>query len=164
MAQLDLLPHDEYVAQLPHKRMSAGMLLRDEMGQVLLVEPSYKAQWEIPGGVVEDGESPWVTAVREVREEVGLTRAPGRLLVVDYVPPENDSLPERLGFVFDGGLIHRDDLAGLVLGAEVLSAELCSLDGVREKAKSLLADRIAAAIDAAATNETALCENGKRVG
>jgi hypothetical protein len=35
VAELHLLPYEEYVAQLPYKRMSAGMLLRDDSDRVL---------------------------------------------------------------------------------------------------------------------------------
>jgi 8-oxo-dGTP pyrophosphatase MutT (NUDIX family) len=49
-------------------------------------EPVYKTDWEIPGGAVEADESPRTTAIREIEEELGLVVAPGRLLVVDWVP------------------------------------------------------------------------------
>jgi 8-oxo-dGTP pyrophosphatase MutT (NUDIX family) len=163
MTDLDLLPYDEYVERLPRKRMSAGVLLRDAAGRVLLVEPSYKERWDIPGGVVEDGEAPWATAVRELHEELGLARTLGALLVIDHVPPESDSLPERVAFVFDGGQIDESDLDGLVLGPEIVSARLCTADDVRQLAWPLLADRVAAAVAAAAAGAPALCERGKRV-
>jgi 8-oxo-dGTP pyrophosphatase MutT (NUDIX family) len=161
VAKLDLLPYDEYVEQLPHKRMSAGVVIRDAAGRLLLVEPSYKPSWEIPGGVVENGEAPWVTAARELHEEVGLARSCGRLLVVDYVPAENDSLPERIAFVFDGGTIDAADVGGLRLGAELVSAALCTADEMRAKVKPLLGDRLTAALDAAASGLTVMCERGK---
>jgi 8-oxo-dGTP diphosphatase len=53
----------------------------------LLVEPVYKDYWEIVGGCVEANESPRPGAAREVKEELGQTVVPGRLLVVDWVPP-----------------------------------------------------------------------------
>ncbi len=62
---------------------STGVLFRDAQGRVLLVEPSYKPNWEIPGGAVEADESPWATATRELIEELGWDRPLGRLLVVD---------------------------------------------------------------------------------
>jgi len=163
VAELELLPYDEYVAQLPQKRMSAGMLIRDDTGRVLLVEPSYKPSWEIPGGVVETGEAPWTTAAREVREEIGLARSRGKLLVIDHVPGENDSLPERIAFVFDGGTIDEAGLDDLVFGDEIVSAVLCSADEVRTRVKPLLADRLAAAVDAAKSGVTVMCERGKPV-
>ncbi|MFC7641019.1 NUDIX domain-containing protein [Streptosporangium lutulentum] len=38
--------------------MAAGALIRDAVGAVLLVDPTYKPQWEVPGGSVDAGESP----------------------------------------------------------------------------------------------------------
>ena len=93
-----------YSATLPRKRMAAGVLLRDDSGRVLLVEPAYKDYWEVPGGCVEADESPYDAAVREVKEELGLSIAPGRLLVADWVPPRPDRT-EGVIFVYDGGIV-----------------------------------------------------------
>jgi 8-oxo-dGTP pyrophosphatase MutT (NUDIX family) len=164
VADLDLLPYDEYIAQLPRKVMSAGVLIRDELGRVLLLEPAYKPYWDLPGGTVEAGESPWVTAAREVREETGLDRPAGRLLVVDHVPHEDGGLPERVGFVFDGGTLREDDLPGLALGPEIVSVAFHGAENLRTMVKPALAERILAAIEAADSGITVLCEHGKRLG
>jgi hypothetical protein len=42
----------DYTATLARERMGAGVLFRDAAGQALLVEPTYKDYWEIPGGAV----------------------------------------------------------------------------------------------------------------
>ena len=73
-ATAGVLPVDQYVAALARKRMAAGVLFRDKAGRVLLLEPSYKPSWEIPGGAVEADESPWATATRELSEELGWER------------------------------------------------------------------------------------------
>ena len=160
---VELLPHDEYVTSLPRKSMSAAVLIRDDRGRVLLVEPSYKPGWEIPGGVVEADEAPWTTAEREVAEEIGLSRPPGRLLVVDHVPAAPDALPERIAFVFDGGLLNAADVSNLVLGQEILAAALCEVSALGDRTKPLLQARITAAIHAAESGETTMCEAGQRV-
>jgi 8-oxo-dGTP pyrophosphatase MutT (NUDIX family) len=158
-----VMPVDQYVAGLSRKRMAAGVLFRDVQGRVLLVEPSYKPNWEIPGGAVEADESPWATAARELVEELGLDRPLGRLLVVDYVRPQ-DARPEGVVFVFDGGVLDETDVVGMVFpDEEVVSAGFYTLAEVRERVKPLLADRLAVALGAAEQGVTALCEQGRRV-
>ena len=158
-----VLPVEEYVAGLAGKRMAAGVLFRDKAGRVLLLEPSYKPNWEIPGGAVEADESPWATATRELAEELGWERPPGRLLVVDYVRPQ-DSRPEGVVFVFDGGVLDETDLMGMVFtDGEILSAGFHGLDDARRKVKPMLADRLAVALQAVMQGATALCERGQRV-
>jgi 8-oxo-dGTP pyrophosphatase MutT (NUDIX family) len=139
------------------------VLFRDRAGRVLLVRPSYKRNWEIPGGAVEAGESPWGTATRELVEELGWDRPLGRLLVVDHVLPQ-DSRPAGVVFVFDGGVLDESDLAALVLAdGEIVSADLHTLEQARARVKPLLADRLAAAVEAVREGVTALCEHGVRV-
>jgi len=85
-------------------RVAAGVLFRDAAGRVLLVKPTYKAGWDIPGGYVEPGESPKRAAEREILEELGLQVRPGRLLVVDWAPHPNEG--DKLLFIFDGGRLN----------------------------------------------------------
>jgi hypothetical protein len=40
------------MASLARKRMAATAFFRDEQGRVLLVNPSYKETWDLPGGAV----------------------------------------------------------------------------------------------------------------
>lgn len=49
----------------------AGNLLVEE-GEVLLIYRSDEEHWEVPGGKVEDDESPTQAAVREAEEEIGV--------------------------------------------------------------------------------------------
>jgi len=158
-----LLPFDDYVAGLDRKRMSAGVLFHDADARVLLVEPTYKQEWEIPGGAVEAGEAPWSTAVREAYEEVGSSRPVGRLLVIDHVPAEG-IMPEGLAFVFDGGPIGQSEVEAIrSVDPEIHSVGLFSAAEVRERAKPSLAARIAAALEAVRSGKLALCEAGRRV-
>ncbi|MDX8140513.1 MULTISPECIES: NUDIX domain-containing protein [Lentzea] len=148
---------------LARKRMAAGVLFHDNAGRVLLVQPSYKDNWEIPGGAVDADESPWAAATRELTEELGWERPLGRLLVVDYVRPQ-DSRPEGVIFVFDGGVLDETDLVGLAFpDSEILSAGLHTMDEARGKVKPLLSDRLVVALEAAKQGTTALCEQGQRV-
>lgn len=99
--------------------MAAGVLFLNGKDEILLVHPTYKPRWEIPGGITEDDESPRACARREVMEEIGLEREIGRLLVVDYNVRVGVKT-ESLMFVFDGGVLEEADLASLRLQAEEL--------------------------------------------
>ncbi|MFR9675684.1 NUDIX domain-containing protein [Streptomyces sp. TR06-5] len=100
--------------------VAAGVLLFDADGRVLLVDPTYKAGWEFPGGVVERGEAPARAGMREVSEElgIGLASVP-RLLVVDWEQPDPPAFG-GLRMLFDGGLLPPDRAAALLLPADEL--------------------------------------------
>ncbi|MET7641301.1 NUDIX hydrolase [Streptomyces sp. NPDC005438] len=100
--------------------IAAGVLFFDDRRRVLLVDPTYKAGWEFPGGVVEPGEAPARGGVREVREELGIRlRNPPPLLVVDWEPPAG-SHHGGLRFLFDGGDLSPFEMDQLLLPAAEL--------------------------------------------
>ncbi|PIQ91619.1 MAG: hypothetical protein COV70_02730 [Parcubacteria group bacterium CG11_big_fil_rev_8_21_14_0_20_39_22] len=74
---------NNYYKNLPRKYMGSGALFSDTDGKILVVKPTYKDHWEIPGGVVEQNESPLFTCLREVKEELNITISGVRLLLVD---------------------------------------------------------------------------------
>ena len=150
----------DFTATLPRKRMGAGVVMTDPGGRVLLVEPVYKAGWEIPGGAVEADESPRAAAIRELGEELGLVAAPGRLLVVDWVPPR-DARTEGLMLLFDGGTLTPADTGAIRLPPDELrSWGWCDQRQAEQRLSALLARRVAAAIEARADGSTAYLENG----
>jgi len=70
---------------------AAGCVILDGHGQALLVHQTYGEQlWEVPGGVVAHGESAWEAAVRECREEIGVTPLDPELTGI-YFRPASDS-------------------------------------------------------------------------
>lgn len=157
-----LLPFDDYVASLPRKRMSAGVLLYDDTRRVALVEPSYKPEWDIPGGVVDDGESPWHAASRKLTEELGLVRQRMRPLVIDHVAPADDGMPEGIAWIFDGGPVREQELTAVPLqGPEIVSVGLYRLDEVIGRTSSPLARRLSVALTAAQHGAgPVLCDDG----
>lgn len=88
-------------------RVAAGALFFDEQGRVLLVHPTYKDTWDIPGGYVECGESPAAACRRELAEELGVDRKPLRLVAVDWAPSETEG--DKLLFLFDCGELGADE-------------------------------------------------------
>ena len=106
---------------LPRKRVIAQGVLRDVRGRVLLCELTYKPDWDLPGGVVESGESPRDAVVREVEEELGLTRLPGPLVAVDWLPPWS-GWDDACLLVFDLGTVNEEDAARVVLEPREIAA------------------------------------------
>ena len=77
-------------AELPAIPVSAGALIFDQAGRLLILKPTYKTGWTIPGGVMEaDGETPWDACRREVLEECGIevTQRPAGLHRLPSRPP-----------------------------------------------------------------------------
>ncbi|MEV0647715.1 NUDIX hydrolase [Phytomonospora sp. NPDC050363] len=95
---------ETYYASLPSVTLAAGGLLSDGAGRILLVKPTYRDYWQLPGGTVEDGEAPDEGCRREVFEEVGLDREVGRLLLVNWTPPRGGRRGLVL-MVFDVGVV-----------------------------------------------------------
>lgn len=153
-----------YLASLPRKRMGAGVLITDERGRALLVEPTYKPYWEIPGGTVEADESPHAAARRELAEELGLRLAVGRMLVTDWVAPRSHRT-EGLMLIFDGGVLtpaQAEDIR--VPAAELRGWAWCTPREAAERLSGLLARRLAAALRARAGGGAVYLENGRELG
>ena len=86
---------------VPRIPASAGALIYDADERLLILKPSYKKGWTIPGGQVDEGESPWDACRRETREECGLVIERARLACVDYRPAGKQ--PGGVRFLFDCG-------------------------------------------------------------
>ncbi|MFD9705508.1 NUDIX domain-containing protein [Lentzea sp. NPDC059081] len=136
---------------------AAGALFLDERGRVLLVEPTYKSHWEIPGGMIEHGETPTEACRREVEEELGLHREPGRLLVVDWAPKDGH---DRILFVFDGGTLAPDEDIRLQ-EEELRSYEFVPPDEAGHRLVPRLALRLAEALRAKESGDTRYLEHGQ---
>lgn len=95
------------IEQIPKKRMAVGALLRNASHQLLIVKPTYRLEWLVPGGAVERNESPRKACIREVQEELGIRLPLNGLLCVDYRPADEHK-SEAVHFIFDGGILDED--------------------------------------------------------
>jgi 8-oxo-dGTP diphosphatase len=132
------------------------LFFRDS-GEVLLVNPTYKDYWEVPGGMAEVGESPRAAAVREIREELGLDAEVGRLLALDWNPrgylPDDGIMLLYLGGPLDDQQIHLDD-------DELSEWCWCSRAGALKRLVDFKARRVVAGMDAYEQNAIVELEDG----
>ena len=106
---------------LPAIPVSAGAMIFDRKGRLLILKPTYKSGWTIPGGVMEDdGESPWRACQREVREECGLIVRTGRLACMDFRRPRAGR-PGGIRYLFDCGRLDGNAFGAIVLQPEEIS-------------------------------------------
>jgi 8-oxo-dGTP pyrophosphatase MutT (NUDIX family) len=145
---VDAVKHQPEADSFARPRIAAGAIFRNSAGAVLLVQPTYKPHWDIPGGYVEHGESPLAACQREIREELGLVPPVGRLLLVDWAPNANEG--DKILFVFDGGLMHTHEAAKI----ELPPSELCQWafvdpDDFAQHLVDRLSRRLRAAVTAA---------------
>lgn len=69
-------------------RLDVLLLLRDDNPVI-----PYPGMWDIPGGHVEPGETPFACIIREMKEEIGLDLAGHRLFV-------RTEFPDRIEYTF----------------------------------------------------------------
>jgi 8-oxo-dGTP diphosphatase len=106
---------------VPGVPVSAGALIFDPRGRLLILNPTYKSGWTIPGGVMEaTDETPWQACRREVLEECGLDVRSGRLACVD-TRPSRPGRPGGVRFLFDCGALDDATLATVRLQPEEVS-------------------------------------------
>jgi 8-oxo-dGTP pyrophosphatase MutT (NUDIX family) len=115
------LPPDDAVFDIPRIPASAGALIFDPSGRLLVLKPTYKGGWTLPGGQMEDnGETPWEACTREVQEETGLVLDTGRLACVDFLRPR-PGRPGGIRLLFDCGALSDETLGDIDLQEDELS-------------------------------------------
>jgi len=99
---------------LPAHPGTARGLIRDTSGCWLIVQPVTNNRWHLPGGLIEQDESPAAACAREIHEELGLNLTPGPLYVAGWNPPRRPGRSARFTFVFDMGSYDADRLASRI--------------------------------------------------
>lgn len=147
-------------AKQPRKRVSVDVILRDHAGRILLVDPRYKPDWDTPGGMAEANEPPRQTVRRELREELGFDVHVGALLCVDWVSPHGP-WDDLLAFMFDGGELSDEQVAGLKLRDDELAAfEFCTPEQAQQRLRPYVWRRVVFALDALKTGHVQYLQDG----
>jgi len=146
---------------LPMIPVSAGALIFDSTGRLLILKPTYKTGWTIPGGIMEaNGETPWEACRREVREECGIDVRAARLACTDF-RPARPGRPGGIRYLFDCGQADDAALAAITLQpAEIAEYQLASLDAALTLLRPPVRRRVGAATR---RRRFVYLENGRRV-
>lgn len=141
-------------------RIAAGVLFVEE-DRIFLVRKTYGNRWDIPGGYVEQGESPASACRREMVEEIGIDRVVRRVLVHDWAPGEIEG--DKILYVFDCGELGRDQERVVLDGDELDHWQWVPLDRVEGYVIPRLARRIRQACFAHSDGIPRYLEHGEPV-
>lgn len=145
----------------PTVPVSCGAILLDGRGSLLVVKPTYKSGWSIPGGAMKrDGESPWQACRREVHEETNLLVRRGRLVAVDTRPHVGRQLGLR--FLFHCGTLSPAAIARIrVQPDEISDFRFVPAPEALGMLRPAISRRVAVGLEA---RSCVYLEDGRRVG
>ncbi|MDP9794121.1 ADP-ribose pyrophosphatase YjhB (NUDIX family) [Catenuloplanes nepalensis] len=145
---------DVFYAQLAtFHAMTAALITEPGTGRVLLVKPAYKDAWTWPGGYLDAGEYPHDGCARELTEALGLTIAPGRLLLVDFAPPTAHRRRALISMLFDCGELPPDTTIHLQ-ESELSVWAFFTADEAADRLPAMERYRVTAALHARRNNST----------
>ncbi|WP_157875824.1 NUDIX hydrolase, partial [Streptacidiphilus griseoplanus] len=145
-----------YYTQLPAPMTAATVVVTDTDGRILVLEPTCNDHLELPGGMVEAGESPAEGAARGLRGELGLRTPVGRVLAVDTSSGAGTTYgPALTCYVFAPDPLTPQQAAELVLDpAEIREGLWLTRTEAQKQLPQRLADRVDAALQARAAGTT----------
>jgi len=137
--EIDMISDGYNYEAMSKKRMAVSAFFLDKEGNILIVKPTYRSDWLLPGGIVEKDESPRQACVREIKEELNIESPLNKLLCVEYLSDDTQQT-ESVQFVFYGGLITESQISSILLPKRELKEYRFS---THEEALQLLSCKLA---------------------
>lgn len=91
---------DDLLGDPAHRPLTAAFTVVTSEAGFLLLYNKYRKLWELPGGMIEPGESPRACAVRECMEESGQAIADLRFVALAEMLLKKNAFREKEGVAF----------------------------------------------------------------
>jgi 8-oxo-dGTP diphosphatase len=139
-------PSDADLIEFPRKIVAAGALVFDGAKRLLIMKPTYRRGWNMPGGVVDANEAPADACRRELVEELGLELEVGRLLSLDWRPDRGQG--DSMQLIFDGPTLTSAQVARIrVPEDEIAEYRFLPVDEAIAALPERMRPRVAAAVE-----------------
>ena len=116
------------------------MVLETTDGEALAVKSHYKPYWTLPGGIIDPGETPRESAIRETLEEVGVVVDPA-VVTFAAVVDRRSEVAETYQFIFKAPLSEEQQSKIQLQASEIHAYEFVTkpqiVSGDRPYAKAL---------------------------
>lgn len=109
-----------WLSKQPKKMIVVKVIIKSELGNVLIAKPTYKKTWQLPGGGVDAGESPEDAVVREVSEELNFSIAKQSLKIVGTIHKEHE---DTLFLIYEYGNLVAEDTNFTLANDEIKTYE-----------------------------------------
>ena len=120
-------------------------LIKNEHGDLLIVKPNYLGtdDWSLPGGVIEEGESPLEACARECLEELGIRVTVSKLLCSEHRKASHPE-GETNKFIFDCGVLSTEQQTFTLQADEIDAVVFKPLSEVMKLVSSKMQRRLEA--------------------
>lgn len=147
----------DHYTTLPRKRVHVAVLVFNKNNELLILKPTYKDNWSLPGGVVEKDESPQAACARELNEETGLSVDNPVFLAVQYLTDSERG--DALFFMFDGGVTDESIMrTQFVANEEIQEWKFVPVTQVADFVTEGIMTRIQAGLSAKESSSAIYCE------
>jgi 8-oxo-dGTP diphosphatase len=156
-----MTPSDAELVEFPRKIVAAGALIFDEAGRLLIMKPTYRLGWNMPGGVADANEAPADACRRELLEELALDLEVGRLLSLDWRPDRGQG--DSMQLIFEGPTLTSEQVARIrVPEDEIAEMRFLPVDEAIATLPERMRPRVAAAIESLNRGEPIYLEAGEQ--